>query len=78
MGAGNRNLALSGEENGDIQSCEELAKYYEHVRKDFVKAKQAATSGLAMALAETAGWSPFEYRLERLERKLLKQRALSS
>jgi uncharacterized protein YprB with RNaseH-like and TPR domain len=67
------------EENGDIQSCEELAKYYEHVRKDFVKAKQAATSGLAMALSRDRRLVPaFEYRLERLERKLLKQQALSS
>jgi len=58
-------------ENGDIQACEELAKYYEHVCKDFGKARQYAKRGLALALArDPSRIAAFEHRLKRLDRKL--------
>lgn len=61
------------EKHSDIQSCEDLAKYYEHVLKDFSKAHQAATRGLALSLNQDRRRIPaFEYRLARLERKLNK------
>lgn len=57
----------------DIQSYEELAKYYEHVCRDYVKAKNAASQGLSLALAEDKLKVPdFQYRLKRLDRKIKK------
>lgn len=57
----------------DIQSCEELAKYYEHVCKDYVKAKNAANQGLSLALTKDQLKVPdFQYRLQRLDRKIKK------
>jgi len=59
------------QENGDMQACEELAKYYEHICRDYIKARQFTKRGLALALAQDRSrTAAFEYRLERLERKL--------
>lgn len=61
----------------DIQAYEELAKYYEHICKDYQLAKQTAQRGLALALTkDRTRVSAFEYRLERLERKLTKAKQL--
>ncbi|NLL87807.1 MAG: ribonuclease H-like domain-containing protein [Firmicutes bacterium] len=70
---------MLAEEHGDVQACEELAKYYEHVCRDFTRAKTLAKRGLALALArEPSRTAAFEYRLDRLDRKLarLEQQSL--
>ena len=65
---------MLAQENGDIQACEELAKFYEHICKDLGKARQFAKQGLALAMAkDRLRAAAFEHRLERLERKLARQ-----
>lgn len=55
----------------DIQACEELAKYYEHVAKDYQRAEIAARQGLALSIAKDhLRVAAFEYRLDRIRNKI--------
>ncbi len=57
----------------DIQSCEELAKYYEHIKKDYQLARRAVKEGLSLALSHNKlRVTAFRHRLQRLERKIEK------
>lgn len=73
-------LAVVAKEES-VSTFEELAKLYEHRKKDLESAKYAARRGLSICLQK--GYSAmdraedFEYRLARLERKLKKRRTAS-
>ena len=63
-------------EEADLQSAEELAKYYEHRAKDLEAARQITRRALALAwAARSPKASDFEHRLARLERKLRRRAA---
>ena len=53
-------------DGGRLLAIEELAKYYEHRARDYARALDAARAGLAAASEAT----PWQRRLQRLQRKL--------
>ncbi len=64
-------LALTQYE--DVRAYEELAKYYEHHKKDITAAITMARRGLAISLhRKSPGVLAFQHRLARLERTLVK------
>jgi hypothetical protein len=57
----------------DLHPWEELAKYHEHRRRDFARARDIVCRALGLAEAERASAtarSALERRLSRLERRL--------
>ncbi|MGI6037637.1 MAG: ribonuclease H-like domain-containing protein [Limnochordia bacterium] len=58
------------DEGEDIVACEQLAKYYEHRKRDLAAAQQMAKRGLALALrCHPRRVGAFEHRLSRIEAK---------
>lgn len=63
-------------EEADLQSAEELAKYYEHRAKDLQAAQQVTRRALAFAWLGKSPMAPaLEHRLKRIEGKLRRRAA---
>ncbi len=61
--------------SAQLYSLRELAMYYEHKIKDYQEAKKQAEEGFVLSRGVSAFYEKdFTYRLERLRRKIKKQK----